>query len=164
MDCPAVPQTSGCPYDEPDRGSDGAPRSGRGLMAMAEALATGSPAVCFASEGPGVAHLAAPLLESLAACAPVIALSPGVDRRKDGKGAFQETDQVGLLKPVTKWAVSVTNPEKIPWVIHRAFSLATNASPGQFTLKFPATWAGLRWKFRTMSRLSGTCAAWAIPS
>ena len=108
-----------------------------GFMAMAEALATGSPAVCFASEGPGVAHLAAPLLESLAACAPVIALSPGVDRRKDGKGAFQETDQVGLLKPVTKWAVSVTNPEKIPWVIHRAFSLATNGQPGPVYIEIP---------------------------
>ena len=108
-----------------------------GFMAMAEALATGRPTVCFAGAGPGVTHLVAPMLEALATCAPVIALSPYVDGRKDGKGAFQETDQLGIMKPVTKWSVRVSHPDKIPWIMHRAFSIATNGKPGPVFIEIP---------------------------
>ncbi len=108
-----------------------------GFMAMAEALATGLPAVCYASEGPGVMHLTAPLLESAATCAPVIAIAPGVDALKDGKGAFQETDQVGIMKPIVKWSVKIPHPAKIPWVMHRAFYLATNGQPGPIFIELP---------------------------
>lgn len=125
-------------YDEPSiKAIQVRHEAAGGFMAMAEALTTGNPTVCFASEGPGVTHLAAPLLESLATCAPVIAICPGVDQRKDGKGAFQETDQVGLMKPITKWTVRVPYPEKIPWVLHRAFSLATNGQPGPIFIEIP---------------------------
>ena len=106
-----------------------------GFMAMAEALATGSPAVCFASEGPGVAHLAAPLLESLAACAPVMPSVRGGSAQRR-KGAFQETDQVGLLKPVTMGGERHQSGED-SWVIHRAFSLATNGQPGPVYIEIP---------------------------
>jgi len=44
-----------------------------GFMAMAYALVSGRPAVCYAPPGPGIAHLVAPMLESLATCAPIIA-------------------------------------------------------------------------------------------
>lgn len=108
-----------------------------GFMAMVHALSTNRPAVCYASQGPGLANLTPAMLESLAACAPVIALSPGVDGHIDGKGAFQETDQVGIMKPVTKWATRVPYAGKIPWALHRAFSLATNGQPGPVYLEIP---------------------------
>jgi acetolactate synthase-1/2/3 large subunit len=108
-----------------------------GFMAMAYALLTGEPAVCFASPGPGVANLTPAMLEALATCAPVIAPCTGISGHKDGKGAFQETDQVGIMRPVTKWAVRVPYPERIPWAMRRAFSLATNGQPGPIYVEIP---------------------------
>jgi acetolactate synthase-1/2/3 large subunit len=108
-----------------------------GFMAMAYALLTGEPAVCFASPGPGIANLVPAMLEALAACAPVIAPCTGISGYDDGKGAFQETDQMGIMKPITKWAVHVPHAEKIPWAMRRAFSLATNGQPGPIFVQVP---------------------------
>ena len=108
-----------------------------GFMAMAYALLTGEPAVCFASPGPGIANLVPALLEALATCAPVIAPCTGISGHNDGKGAFQETDQVGIMKPVTKWAMRIPYAERIPWAMRRAFSLATNGQPGPIFLEVP---------------------------
>jgi acetolactate synthase-1/2/3 large subunit len=109
-----------------------------GFMAMAYALLTRQPTVCFASPGPGIANLVPAMLEALAACAPVITPCTGINSHNDGKGAFQETDQIGIMKPVTKWAVRVPYTEKIPWAMRRAFSLATNGQPGPIFVEIPA--------------------------
>ena len=106
-----------------------------GFMAMAYALLTRGPAVCFASPGPGIAQLEPALLESLATCAPVIAPCAGIDGRKEGQGAFQETDHLGMMRPVTKWAARVSHPERIPWAMRRAFAVATNGAPGPVFLE-----------------------------
>ena len=108
-----------------------------GFMAMSHSLLTGEPAVCFASQGPGIANLTPGILEAYATCAPVIAICPGIDGHKNGKGAFQETDQIGLMKPITKWAFRVEYAEKIPWAINRAFYLARNGKPGPIYLEIP---------------------------
>jgi len=125
-------------YDEPSiKAIQARHEAAGGFMAMAHALSTGKPSVCFASPGPGCANLTPALLESLATCAPVVAFCPGTDGRLEGKGAFQETDQIGIMAPVTKWAVRVPYLEKIPWVLHRAFSLATNGQPGPIFIEIP---------------------------
>jgi acetolactate synthase-1/2/3 large subunit len=108
-----------------------------GFMAMAYALLTGEPAVCFASPGPGIANLVPPMLEALATCAPVIAPCTGVSGHTFGQGAFQETDQVGIMEPVTKWAVRVPYADRIPWTMRRAFALATNGQPGPVFVEIP---------------------------
>ncbi|HZK44242.1 MAG TPA: thiamine pyrophosphate-binding protein [Syntrophomonadaceae bacterium] len=108
-----------------------------GFMAMSHSLLTGKPSLCFASQGPGIANLMPAILEALATCAPVIAICPGIDGRKNGKGAFQETDQIALMKPITKWAFRVEYAENIPWAINRAFNLAVNGKPGPIYIEIP---------------------------
>lgn len=108
-----------------------------GFMAMAYALVSGRPAVCYAPPGPGIAHLVAPMLESLATCAPVIAPCPGIDTAIEGRGAFQESDHLAMMRPVTKWAHRVASPETVAWAMHRAFSVATNGQPGPVFLEIP---------------------------
>lgn len=126
-------------YDEPSIKAIQVRHEGAGgFMAMAYSLLSGEPSVCFASQGPGVANLAPAMLESLATCAPVIAICPGVNGYRDGKGAFQETDQMAMMKPITKWAVQVPYAEKIPWAIHRAFAMATNGQPGPVYVEIPS--------------------------
>ena len=86
------------------------------------------------------------MLEALATCAPVIALASVTDGHIDGKGAFQETDQIGLIRPLTKWAFHVPYAENIPWVMRRAFSLATNGQPGPIFIELPKEVGRLRYE------------------
>jgi len=107
------------------------------FMAMAYARLTNKPGVCFGSPGPGVANLLPGLMEAYATCTPVIALATTVDTRHDGMGAFQEVDQLSMVKPVTKWSTQVLQPEKVPWAMRRAFSLATSGKPGPVYVELP---------------------------
>ncbi len=107
------------------------------FMAMGYARISGRPGVCFAPSGPGVANLVPGILEAQSACLPVIAIGCGSKRVNAGMGAFQEVDQVSILKPVTKWAERITEPERIFWAMRRAFSLAANGKPGPVFLDIP---------------------------
>jgi acetolactate synthase-1/2/3 large subunit len=106
--------------------------------AYAYARLTGGPAVCFGNPGPGITNMVTGLLEATCGCLPVICLTNGVPLASDGKGAFQELDSVALMRPVTKWAVRVTVPESVPWVMQRAFSLARNGKPGAVFIDIPS--------------------------
>lgn len=108
------------------------------FMAMAYARVTGHPAVCFASPGPGVANLVPGLLEAMSTCSPVIALAASAGVRHDGMGVFQETDQMAMMAPVTKWRTRVLQPEQAPWAMRRAFSIATGGKPGPVYVELPS--------------------------
>ena len=107
------------------------------FMAMGYARMTGKPGVCYASAGPGVANLVPGIQEAYSACLPVIAIGCSSKRANAGMGAFQEVDQVALLKPVTKWSERVTEPDRISWILRRAFSLAANGRPGPVYIDVP---------------------------
>jgi len=106
--------------------------------AYAYARLTGRPAVCFGNPGPGITNMVTGLLEATSGCLPVICIANGVALATEGKGAFQELDSVALMRPVTKWAVRPTTPESIPWVMQRAFSLASNGKPGAVFIDIPS--------------------------
>jgi acetolactate synthase-1/2/3 large subunit len=106
--------------------------------AHAYARLSGGPAVCFGNPGPGITNMVTGLLEATCGCLPVICLTNGVPLATDGKGAFQELDSVALMRPVTKWAVRVTVPESVPWVMQRAFTLARNGKPGAVFIDIPS--------------------------
>ncbi len=106
--------------------------------AFAAARLTGSPEICFGNPGPGITNLATGLLEAHSASLPVIALANGVPLATDGQGAFQELDAIAHLKPVTKWAVRITDPQTTPWVIARAFDFAVNGRPGPVFIEVPS--------------------------
>ena len=52
-------------------------------------------------------------------------------------GAFAENDNVGFMRPITKWSTRITRPERTPWFMHRAFSTALNGRPGPVFLELP---------------------------
>ena len=109
-------------YDEPSiKAIQVRHEAAGGFMAMAHALSTGEPAVCYASQGPGIANITPAMLESLAACAPVILLGAGVDGHIYGKGAFQETDQISIMSLLPSGLFEFLML-KNPWTIRRAFS------------------------------------------
>jgi acetolactate synthase-1/2/3 large subunit len=107
------------------------------LMAMGFSRITNDPTVCYASPGPGVANLVPGLLEAYSACTPIIALGSATKIQNDQMGGFQENDQVGMVRAVTKWAYRLTLPEKAGWAMNRAFTLATNGRPGPIYIDVP---------------------------
>jgi len=107
------------------------------FMAMAYSRLSGMPGVCSASTGPGVANLIPGALEALYACSPLVMICPSVNQKTEGMGEFQECDQLGMMRPVTKWCARVHDIGRLSWYVRRAFSLALNDQPGPVFLEIP---------------------------
>ena len=126
-DVPNAPKAIGVRYE-----TSGA------FMAMAFARATGQLAACFGCPGPGIANLVPGILEAFSGCTPMLVLGVRASRQTDGMGAFQETDHIGMLRPITKWATTVEIPEKVAWTIRRAAHIARTGKPGPVYVELPA--------------------------
>jgi thiamine pyrophosphate-dependent acetolactate synthase large subunit-like protein len=107
------------------------------MMAHAHARIRARPAVCMAASGPGTVDLSAGLANALIDGAPVVALggaSPIIDIET---GAFQEIDQLAVMRPVTKCAERVHEARRIPEYVRRAFGQAMAGKPGPVYLDRP---------------------------
>lgn len=111
--------------------------SAASFMAMGYAMATGKLGVCYATRGPGVASMVPGVLEAEAACVPLIVIGSSVTETERGMGAFQEADQMSLLKSMTKWTERVTQPIRVPWVLRRAICIALSGKPGPVYIEIP---------------------------
>jgi acetolactate synthase-1/2/3 large subunit len=107
------------------------------FMAMAYAKITRQPGVCFGSPGPGVANLVPGVLEAESGCTPLVVLGSSVGTVNEGKGAFQETPQVDMLRPITKWTFRLPSADRAAWAVRRAFSIASNGKPGPVYIDVP---------------------------
>ncbi|MEZ4531562.1 MAG: thiamine pyrophosphate-binding protein [Thermomicrobiales bacterium] len=108
------------------------------FLAMAYTRVTGKIAACFGCPGPGIANLVPGVLEAFSGCTPMLVLGVRASRQTNGMGAFQETDHIGMMKPITKWATTVEVAERIPWTIRRAIQLANTGQPGPVYVELPA--------------------------
>ena len=107
------------------------------MAAHAYSRVSGKPGVCFAASGPGVTNLITGVGNAFLDAVPVVALGGASAIAQDGMGAFQEMDQVGMFKPITKWADRVKDPRRIPELINKAFRIATGGQPGPVYLDLP---------------------------
>jgi acetolactate synthase-1/2/3 large subunit len=107
------------------------------FMAFAYSKLTRHPGVCFGSPGPGVANMISGILEAYSGCQPLIALGSSVSTEVEGKGAFQETPQIEMLRPITKWSYKVPSADMASWAMRRAFHLARNGKPGPVYIDVP---------------------------
>jgi acetolactate synthase-1/2/3 large subunit len=107
------------------------------FMAMAYAKLTRQPGICFGSPGPGVANLIPGVLEAQSGCTPLIVLGSSASTTNEGKGAFQETPQIDMFKPITKWTFKLPSSDRAAWAMRRAFSIASNGKPGPVYIDVP---------------------------
>jgi acetolactate synthase-1/2/3 large subunit len=108
------------------------------FMAMAYTRVSGQIAACFGCPGPGIANLVPGILEAFSGCTPMLVLGVRASQKTNGMGAFQETDHIGMLKPITKWATTIETAERIPWTLRRAVQLAQSGQPGPVYVELPA--------------------------
>jgi thiamine pyrophosphate-dependent acetolactate synthase large subunit-like protein len=97
----------------------------------------GKPGVCFAASGPGTTNLITGVGNAYLDAVPVVALGGASALSQAGMGAFQEMDQVGMFKPITKWAERVMDTRRIPELINKAFRIATGGQPGPVYVDLP---------------------------
>ncbi|MBF8265270.1 MAG: thiamine pyrophosphate-binding protein [Dehalococcoidia bacterium] len=97
----------------------------------------GKPGVCMAAAGPGVTNLVTGVAAAYMDCFPLVVLGGSSAIRQEWMEAFQEIDQVAMMKPITKWAARVTRTERIPEYIAMAFRHAQGGRPGPVYLDLP---------------------------
>lgn len=106
-------------------------------MADSYARATGKVGVCDATVGPGATNLISGISEAWLSSIPVIAIVSDIRTDWRGRDSFQEIDQLGVYRPITKAVFDVTHIERIPELMSRAFQIATTGRPGPVLLSFP---------------------------
>ena len=107
------------------------------MAAHAYSRVIGKPGVCFAASGPGTTNLITGVGNAFLDAIPVIAMGGASPVSEIGKGAFQEMDQVGMFKPITKYAERVIDVRRIPEIINKAFRVATGGQPGPVYVDLP---------------------------
>jgi thiamine pyrophosphate-dependent acetolactate synthase large subunit-like protein len=112
--------------------------SGAGYMAEGWARSAGEPGVFLVTAGPGLTSALTPLASARAAEVPVILLSAAHPRVQDGRGAFQELDQVQLTRHLCKASIRCLNGDQAAAVLDWAWQQAAEFPPGPVHVELPA--------------------------
>ncbi|MEI7678188.1 MAG: thiamine pyrophosphate-binding protein [Betaproteobacteria bacterium] len=107
------------------------------FMAYGYARASGKPAVCLTTSGPGTINLITGIALAYKGRAPVIVIAGDVPREfidRDGNQAF---DLVNLFKPITCMAQHVQSTERVQEAVHNAFRTALSGKRGPVMLNIP---------------------------
>ena len=115
------------------------PRHEQGGSFAAEgyARATGKAGVCMGTSGPGATNLVTAIADAYMDSCPLVAISGQVSQAMIGRGAFQETDMVGVTMPIVKHSYLITDIKDIPRVVAEAFYIAESGRPGPVVIDFP---------------------------
>ncbi len=107
------------------------------LAAHAWTRVTRRPGVCMGCSGPGTTNLVTGVANAFTDCAPLVAIGGSSPRVFLGMEAFQEIDQVAVMRPITKWAARIYDARRIPDMVATAFRQATTGRPGPVYLDLP---------------------------
>ena len=101
------------------------------------ARATGKPGVVFVTSGPGATNAITGLATAYMDSIPLIVISGQVASHLIGTDSFQETDMIGVSRPIVKHSYIVQKTEDIPSIISEAFHIATTGRPGPVVIDVP---------------------------
>lgn len=107
-------------------------RHEQGAVHAAEGFArsTGKVGVCIATSGPGATNLVTGIADAMIDSTPIVCITGQVASPLLGTDAFQETDVVGIVTPVTKWDIQITDANEIADAFAKAFYIAKSGRPG----------------------------------
>jgi acetolactate synthase I/II/III large subunit len=101
------------------------------------ARATGKPGVVLVTSGPGATNAITGIATAFMDSIPMIVISGQVARESIGSDAFQETDMIGISRPIVKHSFMVQTAQEIPEVVKKAFFIATTGRPGPVVIDIP---------------------------
>ncbi len=106
-------------------------------MADGYARATGKPGVVLVSSGPGATNTVTGIATAYMDSIPMIVITGQVPVHLIGNDAFQESDTVGITRPITKHNFLIKETEDIAQVFAEAFHIATTGRPGPVLIDVP---------------------------
>ena len=101
------------------------------------ARATGKPGVVLVTSGPGATNAITGIATAYMDSIPMVILSGQVESRLIGTDGFQETDMLGISRPIVKHSFMVEDPADIPMIVKKAFHIATTGRPGPVVIDIP---------------------------
>lgn len=107
------------------------------FMADAYGRLTGKAGVCLATLGPGATNLVTGLADANMDRAPVVAIIGQGSTKRLHKESHQNMDSIAMLKPISKWAQSITDAKSMTEVVRKAFKLAEEEKPGVTVIELP---------------------------
>ncbi len=93
--------------------------------------------VAIVVPGPGVTDAVTGVANAYAARSPLLLIGGAAPLGLRGLGALQETEQLALLRPITKGAWSVAETRQIPEVLATAIRTALSGRPGPVFVEIP---------------------------
>ncbi|PAU79583.1 acetolactate synthase 3 large subunit [Halovibrio salipaludis] len=106
-------------------------------MADGYARATGEPGVVLVTSGPGATNTITGIATASMDSIPMVVLCGQVASHLIGEDAFQETDMIGVSRPIVKHNMTVRHPSEIPQLVKKAFYLAKSGRPGPVVIDIP---------------------------
>lgn len=108
-----------------------------GHMADAYSRVTGKTGVVLATSGPGATNTVTAIATAYMDSIPMVIISGQVPQSLIGDDAFQETDMVGVSRPVVKHSFQVHHASDIPTIVRKAFYIASSGRPGPVVIDIP---------------------------
>ena len=106
-------------------------------MADGYARATGKAGVVLVTSGPGATNAITGIATAYMDSIPMVVLSGQVASTLVGTDAFQETDMIGISRPIVKHSFMIKHASEIPEVMKKAFYLAQSGRPGPVVVDIP---------------------------
>lgn len=107
------------------------------FAADAAARMTGIPGIAAVTAGPGVTNAVTAIKNAQMAQSPVVLFGGATATVLKGRGSLQDIDQLSLMRPITKWATSVSTVASLESTVERALAVAASGTPGPVFVEVP---------------------------
>lgn len=110
---------------------------GGAFAAVGYARASGKVGVAMATSGPGATNLVSGIADAYMDSVPTVFITGQVSSKFIGKNVFQETDIIGVTRPIVKHSFLVLDIRELAEIMNRAFELAVSGRPGPVVVDIP---------------------------
>ncbi|WP_045860600.1 acetolactate synthase 3 large subunit [Teredinibacter purpureus] len=101
------------------------------------ARSTGRTGVVLVTSGPGATNAITGIATAYMDSIPMVVISGQVASDKIGEDAFQETDMVGVSRPIVKHSFLIKHQSEIAETVKKAFYIASTGRPGPVVIDVP---------------------------
>ncbi len=107
------------------------------FAADAVARMTGLVGVAAVTAGPGVTNTVTAVKNAQMAQSPVLLFGGATATILKGRGSLQDIDQLSIMRPITKWAISVSQLAALAGTVEEALARAQHGVPGPVFVEVP---------------------------
>jgi acetolactate synthase-1/2/3 large subunit len=123
-------------------------------MADGYARSTGKTGVALVTSGPGLSNAITGIATAYSDSIPMVIFSGQVPTNLIGTDSFQEADNSGLTRPVSKHNYLVRDVKDLAPTIKEAFHIASSGRPGPVVVDIPKDISGAHYKFSYPDEIS----------